>query len=195
MPATAATITGYADAAGYDAAVGSNTAFYDFNGLGPGIFSGDFAGVDFYTERLGVNSENILLNGYLGDAGDPDAVNAVGRIAGVFDSPVVAVAMNILSAGGNGVINLYDALDSWVGGVGYIGNGFVGVVTDMAFSRFEVVPAVFDLPGGEGYDRIFIDDFRFSTEMAPVPLPASGIMLLAAIGGLALRRRSGAKAT
>ncbi len=183
--ATAASITGYSSEANYNSAVDADTVFLDFGGLF-GIIDGDFTGVDFYTARVGADSSNVLANAYIGDAGDPGSVNNVGRIGGVLDTPSFALGMTIISSGGPGQINLYDSANAFVGGVGYLGNGFVGVVTDMAFNRFEITPTLFD-PGQ--YDRIFVDNFRVSTPMTPVPLPATGLLLATAVGGLALRRR------
>ena len=58
---------------------------------------------------------------------------------------------------------------------------FFGLVSDTPFSSLTL--------GAAGSPAIGIDLMKFGTVPAPVPLPASGVLLMAGLGALALRRR------
>ena len=182
---SAGTVTFFNNEAAYDAATAGNTTFLNFDGLPVGNSNGDFGTVDFNTIGA-VNPDNIVQNSNaITDAGDPSTPFNVGVLQGVFSAPIFAMAMEISSGSIEG-LDLFDSGGTSIGGIsggGYV--GFVGIVSDMAFSRFDVLPNVFG-PAPNQYDRIFIDDFRITT---PVPLPAGGVLLLAGLGALGVARR------
>lgn len=189
--AHAATITTFSDRTSYESATGAQEFFLDFDAhvLEVGV-DGDFAGlVDFGTIGA-TNPDLVNLNTYVGDAGDPTTVNNVGVLKGDLYSAHYGIGFDILSGSIEGV-RIYDATGGLIGdALLTTTNAFIGVVSDIGISSFELIPNVFDattsVPGG--YDRVFIDNFS-ADGAAAVPLPAAGWLLVAALGALGLKRK------
>ncbi|MEP1536687.1 MAG: VPLPA-CTERM sorting domain-containing protein [Paracoccaceae bacterium] len=193
-PISAASITGFFDEMGYAGFLGAETTFIDFSGP-VGASDGVFADVDFNT--IGVVGSDLVSSsgaGTITDAGDPFSGNGVGRIEGEFSSDVFAIGLHLLGVNGSGEIAIFDSSDTYVGVVGFHGNGFFGISSDMAFRRFEIRTHDFENAAtvGTDFDRVSVDTFRIN-DLTPVPsavpLPASGAMLIASLAVLMSRRR------
>lgn len=183
----AASITAFSDETNYANFLGTQTTFIDFAGTS-GPFDGVFPEVDFNT--IDAFDPDLVSGGEaITDAGNIGLGNGVGRLEGLFSSDVFAIGMELTNVHISGVVAIFDSSDGFIGSAGYSGNGFVGISSDMAFARFEIQPGEFDVLGfGTEYDRVFIDDFRINN-LTSVPLPASGLILLAGLATLRLNRR------
>ncbi|EAQ04297.1 hypothetical protein OB2597_09144 [Pseudooceanicola batsensis HTCC2597] len=181
------TFTPYTNEATYVVATSGDTLFFDFDGLPSGSADGVFSGVDFNTINAVDPSRVIYGSGALTDTGNPSSRNNVGTLEGVLDVEAFAIGFELLSVEAEGRVDFFDSSDVLVGSVNYASSGgFVGMVTDMPVASFLVQAGIFSSGGA---DRVFIDDFRVSSPAA-VPLPASGLLLLAGILALAPRRRA-----
>ena len=186
MPVHAISVTGFSNEVNYDAFVGTNKVFLDFDGLVMPGSTGVFTGVDFNTIGA-TNPDLVNLNNYVGDAGSPSTPNGVGQIQGVLDTPEFAIGMNILSAEDSGTLAVFDENGVWLASAGFSGNRFVGILTDTAFSSFIIETQISLILGN---DRIFVDDFRINNlkSVAPVPLPAAWLLFLGGLGLFASAR-------
>jgi hypothetical protein len=180
-------------AAGLTAGAAS-AATYTFNAVGPSV---DWLTIDNFTISPGAYGN--LNNGHaqitqtasgLGVNGLPDS-NA-GNIDGyphfsteylriTFDDPVRLLGFTLGNVDGNDDVNVYfdDALD-----------GVYNVVSDNPFDVDRIVSSFIVKATGSN------DDFTLAGfQVAPVPLPAAGFLLVGGLGALAaLRRRRAAMA-
>lgn len=179
--ANAAIITVFSNESSYTNATLGDSVFLNFDGLFSIASNGVFPGVDFNTIGAS-NPDFVNLFEYVGDTGNPSTANNVGVLQGILSSPSYAIAMNILSGSIDGV-NLFDSSNMLLGSATVNAGGFVGIVSDMAFSRFDFIPNVFS-PGSN--DRVYIDDFRISNPVSSVPNPSSIWLFIIALVGVAV---------
>jgi len=111
-------------------------------------------------------------------------VSAVGDVVeAMFPAGLLAFSYN--SGNGSGIAN---------NGVAFNTNlADIGIAFSQLFNNSRSVLVFFD-DNGAGPDRDF-DDLAMRIDVAPVPVPAAGVLLLAALGGLGLaarRRRAAA---
>ena len=181
-----AVVLSFTDESAYNAAVGSQLFFIDFNGLPGGVSAGNFVGqVDFGSPEAEDPTQVLYGSDALTDAGSTIATNYVGPVDGLFATPVSAFGLVFLSSGNPQTLELYDAGTSLVGTAVSNPGGFFGVVSSIPVASFIIRNGEFS-PGNR--DRFFVDDFRANTA---VPEPGSlllfGPALLAL--GIAYRRR------
>ncbi len=188
--AQAVSVTSFSNAAAYNAAVGAEQFFFDFN-TAPAITNGNFPGqVDFNTPDA-VNPAFVSFSGTaMTDTGSTVSSNGVGFLEGVFAAPTFAFRMDILSGTIEGVRLLNGA--SVVDTVSLPAtSGFVGILSDTSFDTFQLVPSILTSgPGAGGNDRVFIDNFGINVP-APVPLPPAMALLGVGLAGFAALRRFG----
>ncbi|WP_169052641.1 VPLPA-CTERM sorting domain-containing protein [Pseudooceanicola onchidii] len=194
--ATAASFTLYNDRSTYETAVSAMvtgpTFFLDFNDPNgdnyPGV-DGDFPDQVNFNTIGATNPALVNINNYIGDTGDPSTVNNVGILEGVLYRDTIAMGFKILSGSIEGA-ELYDSSGTSLGqALQFTSFDFIGIISDTAFTRFNLLPNIFgpSTSVAGGYDRVFIDDFTATA--SPVPLPASVLLLGAAVGGLGFVRR------
>ena len=193
---SAGTVTHFGTEAAYNAATSGDTGSLTFDGLPTGPANGDFGFVDFNT--IGSLTPDLILQGSdaITDTGDPSTPFNVGVLQGIMAAPTFAIGMEVISGSIDG-INLFDGGGALVGSISGSFTGFVGLVSDMAFERFDLVPNVFTTIAPNAYDRVFLDSFRASTPAPVIPLPSSVLLLAGAIGigGALARRKASRKAS
>ena len=187
-----AVILTYTIEANYNAAVGAQLFFIDFNSQPQGASgNGIFAGmVDFGSPESSTPGD-VLFNSFaMTDMGSTVASNFVGPVGGVFDSPVFAFGMEFSSSTSSQTVELYDGSNALMGAFVTNPSGFFGVVSDAAISSFVIRNGVL---GTGGNDRFFVDNFRANAPAGePVPEPASILLVGTGLAGLgaAFRRRT-----
>ncbi len=208
--AVAGTITTFSDLAAFTAAVGptvvedfgTTSAFPITTGVlnsatslatafGGPINAGDIVdGVTFSTEiGTGFFFNIDAGGGFTGGFLDRLSSGGVAPLDITFD-----VAQGAFGFLANSLMNLFDVTIRFSGGGSDVLTGgalstnpwFFGYASD----RQDIVGVSILARGGRF--AFAIDDFRFTTQpgtLSPVPLPAGGVLLLAALGGLAAARR------
>jgi hypothetical protein len=185
-PLHAALITTHFNDIDYSAAAGAEVFIIDFDGLGTGVNAGNFAGqIDFGTIGA-TDPDNVLFgSNALIDAGSTISSNNVGVLEGSLVNSAFAMSMDILSGSIDG-IRLFNGA-SLLANVTFANtSGFIGIVSDMAFDKFELLPKVI---ASVGNDRVQIDNFRVNAAVS-VPEPALLALFGAGLlGFIHLRRR------
>jgi hypothetical protein len=176
---TQAAVTVYSNQVDYDAAVGTELFFIDFNGSSGMLADGDsFSSEVTFGSPEATDPTKVLWNSdAITDAGSTSAPNAVGPIDGVFAAPVAAFALVFSSSGEKEEISLFAEDTGLIDTVtAPNASGFFGVHSDTPIKTFLLDNGTF--PNGSP-DRFFVDDFR-----ANVPEPSSGVTI--GIGAVAM---------
>lgn len=175
----------------YNAAVGAELFFIDFDSQPQGTFTdGIFAGMVDFGSPEASNPAQVWMNSLaMSDAGSTVASNSVGPIDGIFASPVFAFGLEFSSSGSPQTLELYDGSSALIGTAVSNAGGFFGVLSDASISSFIIRNGEFS-PGNN--DRFFVDNFRAN---AAAPVPEPGTLALfgfgLAAGASRLRRRFG----
>jgi hypothetical protein len=194
--AAAATFTVFTDRALFDAAAGA-TSSENFNSV---VGEPSFNGSDLTVGDLTLRNDNTISRGYIDQ---PPAEFSVFNIDGTANANIFTDTNRSFTLGFSSAITAFgadfggmnDGLQRSVFNVlgddifAPIQSGntvqFFGFISDMAFSSL----SIFDV-NDEG-DGFSMDNVSYGTTIAPVPLPAGGLLLLSALGGIAaLRRRN-----
>jgi hypothetical protein len=195
LPAAAATFT---DEAAFLAAVPGTTAenfeTATFDGTTIEFAGGTItcSGGTFCTSFFGLS----LGGGFALSGANAPFFGTPDKLVFSFTSPITAFGIFIGGAGDVGVQDLiatlsdgtvFDILTDYANGSGtFVGNtNYFGVTNDSAFTSVT-------FSGSFDGDGVFFDDMRYGGDtVAPIPVPASALFLLAGLGALAgLRRRS-----
>ena len=190
------------DAAGFDAAFGALSTRDGFDDAGT---AGPITDLDRPGYNIGFSATRLFDSLFVIGASEPGGLTSRGLSASVgngetsiltftFDTPVQAFGISLFDVGTvprDGAVSsvafiLGDVITPVLSLEGQERGqeSFVGFVDPMM--AYGTVGLQFTLQSLEsGTDEIFLDDLRFA---AQVPLPASGVILLAGIGALAAFR-------
>lgn len=185
---TEAAVTVFTNQVDYDASVGRELFFIDFDGSsGSLVDGGSFSSEVTFGSPEATDSTKVLWNSdAMTDAGSTTAPNAVGPIDGVFATPVAAFALVFSSAGEQEDISLFAEDSSLIDTVtAPNASGFFGVVSSTPIKRFLLDNGTF--PSGDP-DRFFVDDFRANVP-EPSALALASLGMLVVFGGQWRRRR------
>jgi hypothetical protein len=186
---TPASITLYTTSGAFNTAVGSGPiTVQDFNSVpvtSEPIPAGGFTITGGYSVYNGdaTYGTGLSINWYTANPGS---------VVFTFSSPITAFGADFFDVGTNGATTLTAALNNGAGSVNLF-NNFIGATGNQQFrGLISMIPfTTITFTNTQEGDIIELDNARFGTAGAPTtPEPASmAVFGLAAVGGLALRRR------
>jgi hypothetical protein len=190
-------VTVFSSEAAYNAAVGNQLFFINFNGSPAGgqLSNGSFnPGISFGSPEASNPSAVFWNDNAITDAGSTTFFTGVGPMSGVFTDPVSAFGLIFSSAAELETIKLYNELNTLIDTVQAVNaNGFFGVLSGTPIQRFIIEQGIF--PETQGRDRFFVDDFRANEPGVNEPLiPEPMTIILMGAGsamlGLSQRKRN-----